>query len=174
MTTSRRFAASRRTVVAIICTTALTACSLAPQLGPRAVGCYAVQIDTLPDVYRRMLVPQPPAMVRLDSIHGGQLQVPEAWAGQTGPYAARLQLMRPGFRIEGSRVQLQSVGPGVLPPDSIVLNFGALTAPLAQDPSGDWTGWAFALTSATPYGEPILPMRLQRRDCGTERFGITG
>lgn len=174
MTTARRFAAARRTALAITCAAALTACSIAPQLSPRAMGCYAVQVDTLPEVYRRMLVPQPPPMVRLDTIYGGQLQVPESWAAQTGPYVARLGLMRPGWRIEGSRVQLQRVSPAALPPDSVVLNFGALTAPLGQDPSGNWTGWAFALTSATPFGEPLLPMRLQRRDCGTERFGITG
>lgn len=78
--------------------------------------------------------------------------------------------MRPDFRIEGSRVQRLRVSPSALPPDSLVLYLGGMVASLRQRDDGDWNGFTFALTSATPYGEPVVPMRLQRTDCGAERF----
>jgi hypothetical protein len=161
---------SSRALLTITIAVSVAACGIGPQLSPRALGCYAVAIDSFPDVYRRMLRIPPPAMVRLDTIYGGQIEVPASWGAQTGPTGASLRLMRPDFRIEGARVQLQRVSPSALPPDSLVLYIGGMVASLGQNDAGDWTGFAFALTSATPYGEPLVPMRLQRTDCGTERF----
>lgn len=159
-----------RALLTITVAVSVAACGIGPRLSPRALGCCAVAIDSFPGVYRCMLRIPPPAMVRLDTIYGGPIEVPAQWAAQTGPIVASLRLMRPDFRIEGSRVQLLRVSPSALPPDSLVLDIGGMVASLGQDDVGDRTGFAFALTSATPYGEPLVPMRLQRTDRGAERF----
>jgi len=170
---------SSRALLTITIAVSVAACTTAPQLSPRAVGCYAVQLDSFPAVFRQMLVPAPPALVRLDTINGGQLEVPVSWLEQQGMFMRRagLQLMRPGWRIQGARVQLERVGPEALPPDSVVLSFsgggGQMLASLGEDATGNWNGLAFALTSASPYGEPLVPIRLQRQDCGAVPLGLS-
>ena len=168
-----------RIPLALTVAAGVSACSLAPQLSPRAVGCYAVQLDSFPAAFGQMLVPRPPEIVRLDTINGGQLEVPVAWLQEQGfrMRSAGLQLLRPDWRIQGSRVVLERARPRVLPPDSVVLQFsggaGALTAALGADSTGGWRGWAFAVTSATPFGEPLVPIRLHRRECGAVPFGLS-
>ena len=168
-----------RVLVAFACAVSLAACSLAPQLSPRAVGCYSVELDSFPAVFRHMLAPAPPELVRLDTINGGQLEVPTAWLEQQGLNlrGAAVGLMRPGWRIEGGKVRLERVGPSLLPPDSVVITFsggpGMLAASLGADSAGNWSGWAFAMEGAAQSGGPIVPMRLMRRACGAVPLGIS-
>lgn len=76
MTLPRSRVMSVRALLTIIIAISVTACGIGPRLSPRALGCYAVAIDSFPDVYRRMILIPPPAMVRLDTIYGGQIEVP--------------------------------------------------------------------------------------------------
>jgi hypothetical protein len=168
-----------RTPVIIACLLGAAACSLAPQLSPRAVGCYAVQLDSFPADFQRMQVPAPPALVRMDTVHGGQLQVPTAWLEQQGPAmrSAWLGLMRPGWRIEGGKLRLVQVAQSQLPPDSVTVTFGgspgALAASLGADSTGNWSGWAFAMESALQGSATIVPIRLLRRECGAVPLGVS-
>ena len=168
-----------RVLVALACAVSVSACSLAPQLSPRALGCYAVELDSFPAVFRHMLVPPPPDLVRLDTINGGQLEVPTAWLEGQGlnTRSALLRQTRQGWRIQDGTVQLERVAFSLLPPDSLVLSFSggvaSLTAALGADSTGNWHGWAFSVNSASPRGEPLVPMRLLRRDCGRTPLGIS-
>lgn len=155
------------------------ACTPVPQLSPRAVGCYAVHMDSFPAAFSRMLVPTPPELVRLDTINGGQLEVPAAWLERQGleQRFASLGLTRPGWRIVGGKVRLERVALTPLPPDSVVVTFGGgpgvLAASLGADTAGNWSGWAFAMEGAAQDGGPIVPLRLLRRECGAVPLGIS-
>ena len=159
---------------------ALGACRVAPQLAPAAVGCYAVQLDSVPAAFRAVLVPPVPPLVQLDTAYGGQLLVPWAWLDVPGTQvrSARLGLHRPAWRIRDGVVVTDRAAPLTpLPPDSLVIGFGgpaaSLTALLGAEPTGDWRGIAFVLSSATPQGRPMVPIRLQRTACGTTRMGVS-
>lgn len=168
-----------RILSAIAFAVSVSACSIAPQLSPRALGCYAVEMDSFPAAFRQMLVPLPPELVRLDTINGGQLEVPTAWLESQGlnMRSASLVQTRPAWRIQGGKVQLERVPFSLLPPDSLVLSFtggaASLTALLGADALGNWQGWAFSVHSASPTGEPLVPIRLRRRDCGAVPLGIS-
>ncbi|MCU0618817.1 MAG: hypothetical protein MUF40_02785 [Gemmatimonadaceae bacterium] len=158
---------------------ALTGCSIAPQLAPTAAGCYAVQLDSVPAQFAELLIPPAPEFVRLDTAHGGQVQVPRAWFEADGYRVRRasLELTRPGWRIANGLLVLERSRPLPLPADTLILNFGggtaSLTALVGAEPTGDWRGWAFALSSETPYGQPMVPVRLQRSTCGPTPMAIT-
>lgn len=142
----RAVATLMRSCVAFASLLVLVGCGIAPQLAPTAAGCYALQTDSVPDAFRAALVPPLPALVRLDTARGGHLQVPVEWleAGGHRVRYAWLGLQRPMWELlEGEVVAARDVG-RLLPPDSLVLAFGAydltLTALLAAQPSGDWAG----------------------------------
>lgn len=168
-----------RVLVALACAVGVSACSTAPQLSPRALGCHAVELDSFPAVFRHMLVPPPPDLVRLDTINGGQLEVPTSWLERQGlnTRSAILGQTRPAWRIQHGRVQQERAPFSLLPPDSLVLIFSgegaSLAAELGADRTGNWQGWAVSVTSASPSGEPLVAMRLLRRDCGLTPLGIS-
>lgn len=157
---------------------AVSACSLKPILAPRAIGCYTVSLDSFPDVYNRMLVPQPPELIRLDSAFGGVLQVPVAWLEADGyrMRSASLLLLRPDVVLRDMRLVRDRVA-GAFPPDSLLLKFRgggpALNAMLRADVSGDWVGLAYVVESPTREGLPITPIRLRREVCGNTPMAIS-
>ncbi len=158
---------------------ALSACSIAPQLTPSAAGCYAVQMDSVPEAFRKALVPPLPALVRLDTAFGGQVQVPAEWleAGGDRVRYASLALQRPSREILEGQVVIARHPGDLFPPDSLALVFGGpggpLTALLAAQPSGDWQGLAFVVSSFTQHGQPLVPMQLRRAECGSTRLAIS-
>jgi hypothetical protein len=160
---------------------ALGGCSIAPQLTPSAAGCYAVQLDSFPESFRKALVPPPPTLVRLDTAFGGLVQVPAEWleAGGYRQRGATLLQQRPLWTIrEGQVVVEGNPAPGgIFPPDSLALRFSgpgeSLTALLSAQPSGDWEGLGFVISSFTQHGQPVVPMRLRRSTCGTTRMAIS-
>jgi hypothetical protein len=155
------------------------ACSLAPQLAPTAAGCYAVQLDSVPAQFPAMLVPPAPDLIKLDTAFGGQVQVPRAWLEAQGLNirSAALGLVRPDWRITNGLVVTDRSSPRPFPPDTLALVFGGgaatLTALLGAEPSGDWRGWAFALPSAKPLGQPLVPVWLQRMSCGRTPMALS-
>lgn len=168
-----------RTLIVSASAAILMACSLAPQLSPRAAGCYAVHVDSVPAVLSRLLVPEPPQLVRLNTLNGGQLEVPTAWLQRQGlnMRSASLDLMRPGWRMHNGTVHVERVAPSLLPPDTLVLTFAngpnVFAAQFGADAVGNWSGWAFALVSGAPVDGSLMPARLVRHDCGTEPLGIS-
>ena len=168
-----------RVLAALACAVSASACSIAPQLSPRAMGCYAVELDSFPAAFSQRLVPPPPDLVRLDTINGGQLEVPTPWLERQGLNArsAILRQTRPEWRIRNGQVQPEREAFSPLPPDSLVLIFSgrgaSLTAALGADGNGQWKGWAFSSVNFTPNAEPLVPMRLLRRDCGLTPLGIS-
>jgi hypothetical protein len=148
-----------------------SACNLKPRLAPEAVGCYAVAVDSFPDVYRRMLVPPPPPMVRLDTLMGPHVQVPRAWleADRLGVRRSGLGLGRPYQTIRNGVVVNPEGRGSELPRDSIRISFGAngpsMTALLQADGHGNWSGMAYVLSAATPRGQPFVHLTLTRQDC---------
>lgn len=158
---------------------ALQACSIAPQLAPTAAGCYAVHLDAFPAQFQEMLVPPPPGLVQLDTTLGGQLRVPAAWleSDGIGVRRASLTLVRPGWSLRDGVLVNDRAVPAPLPPDSLILNFGGaaatLVAVMKADTSGHWNGLAFVLSSATPHGQPQVPVRLERTACGPTRMAVS-
>lgn len=155
-------------------------CSLTPQLAPSAVGCYRLIADTLPTAVRAELVPSLPDMVRLDTIHGGQLQVPVSWLESQGYQrrVALLGLLRPEVTLRDGIVVWEPRPGKPLPPDSLSLAFASagaqrLTVLLAAQPTGNWHGTAFMATTQSRLGQESLPVQLQRSECGSTVLGVT-
>jgi hypothetical protein len=155
----------------------LMACTGRPlTLAPRAIGCYSVELDSFPASFRQVSVERPPDIIRLDTLNGVLLGIPRAWQEWKGRAMrhASVSVSRPELTIKGGFLVRERNPYGLLPPDSIVLTFAAvgaaLTAHVEQQASGDWFGTAFVHSSATPDGQPFLPVALRRRECGSTDF----
>lgn len=155
----------------------LGGCALVPRLAPSALGCYAVQADSVPAVFDTLLAPPLPTLVRLDTVHGGLVQVPRAWREGQG-YRMRwasLLLQRPEWRVVDDMVTAETRANGFFPPDSIALRFHAagtyLTALLRAD-GEDWVGHGFVVSPLTPRGRPLMPMRLRRQACDSTPLAL--
>lgn len=100
----------------------VSACHFGPRLNPLAAGCYRLESDSLPPVYRANLVPELPEVVRLDTANGGEVHVPRRWleAQGLGLRHAGLGLHRPGWRLQQGQVVIDR-RTGFLPTDSLVL-----------------------------------------------------
>lgn len=168
-----------RALACVVLTSVLLGCSIAPQLAPAAAGCYSVHLDSVPAQFHAMQVPPVPAVVRLDTAYGGQVQVPRAWFDAAGyrQRGAGLGLARPGWRIVDGVLANDRARPTPLPPDTLILHFSGPVSTLSMlmgaEPSGDWRGLAFTLTGATPYGQPMVPARLQRTACGPTPMALS-
>lgn len=163
-----------RGLVVIALALSVIACSGTPlQLAPRAIGCYAVELDSFPEVFTRLRVERPPALIRMDTLNGASLHVPRDWAEWDGRAMrrARLGLMRPEITLRNGNFVKDRRPVWLLPPDSVVLDFNGvgaqLEAVLEQDAAGDWFGTAYVFSTATPDGHPLVPISLKRRECGT-------
>jgi hypothetical protein len=135
-----------------------------------------VELDSFPASFRVAGVERPPDIIRLDTINGVFLWIPRVWEEWRGLETRRasVSVSRPELTIKGGFLVHESKPYGLLPPDSIVLTFAAigaaLTAHVEQQASGDWFGTAFVHSSATPDGQPFLPVALRRRECGSTDF----
>jgi hypothetical protein len=155
----------------------LMACTGKPlSLAPSAIGCYSVELDSFPASFRVAGVERPPDIIRLDTINGVFLGIPRVWEEWKGLETRRasVSVSRPEITIKGGLLVRERKPYGLLPPDSIVLTFAAmgaaLTAHVEQHAGGDWFGTAFVHSSATPDGQPFLPVALRRRECGSTDF----
>lgn len=90
---------------------------------------------------------------------------------------ASLALQRPLRKIVDGKVVDARGANGRFPHDSLALVVGGpgapLTALLAAQPLGDWQGLAFVISSFTQHGQPLVPVRLQRAECGRTRLVIS-
>jgi hypothetical protein len=154
-------------------------CSLAPQLAPTAAGCYAVQLDSFPVLFSAIPVTRPPTLVQLDPTYGGVIRVPVEWRAPQGVVTqfAELRLRRPSWRIADGEVVAHRVRPTPLPPDSLVVEFSGeglpLTAMFGAEATGDWRGQAFVISVATPRGQPLVGLQLQRVSCGAAAMALS-
>lgn len=172
-----------RSLAVVMSIVLVSACGLEPRLAPAAVGCYALESDPIPATYRKDMVPEPPHLLRLDSVHGGQVQVPVSWleAQGIGLRSASLTLLRPATMIIDGVPIAQSKPFRPLPADSIGLSFsgglgprdGRFVAWFAALPSGDWQARTVLQSSRTPNVADVVPMRLKRMACDTTALGIS-
>jgi hypothetical protein len=154
-------------------------CHFGPRLSPLLTGCYQVQLDSLPSVYRANNVPPLPDVVRLDTANGGEMHVPVRWLEGQGRHMRMgwLQLNRAGWRLDGGRAVFET-RPGWLPADSLVLGFTggftALTAAFSAASTEVMPGMAVMWPNPTVEPPPPIPIRLVRTaTCGDTRWGMS-
>ncbi len=133
----------------------------------------------------------PPLIVRdffhRDKLAGERLREeergPVQFDGAVGTHPA--QLRRPGVLEERQARRPATIGGDVvrggarLPERLMRAQRVELVLParelalLGGEGGGNWHGWAFSVNSASPRGEPLVPIRLLRRECGLTPLGIS-
>lgn len=154
----------------------LAACAHLPAVDPALAGCYDVRVDSIGAAHRALGIEAPPQVVLIDSLHFGRVLLPEAWLDAARPFGTRrasVSQARPAHTIrDGVLVDTRETGTRPLPRDSMLFTIGfhtaSLNARLARDATGNWEGTAWTW----PNEAPFTTVRLLRRPCPMERFGI--